>query len=349
MANTSWTRPTLALFALAACVLVIDGAVAQNAPGCTGPMRKINVGISVTPPNVAHTTPYVAKALGLFAKHCIDANIMQFDGGQSPAALAAVNQGTAIANVTDVAIGRGAKAVQVWGFAPRMPQSYIVSADVKTFADLKGKKLSAAGGGVGGYQWRMGREALRKANLTPDDAQFIAQATAGRLAGIVTGIINGASLHPEDAYLAMQQRPGSHVLIEISDLVPNFVFNMYGASTDWLARDRTLLRDTIAAMIEANRAIYREKDKVIPIMMAATERPRDAVEYAWGVNTKNCVWGINEGYNEQRTAWTIDNNTEVGDIDKAHKPTPAQVFNLPFAKEAVEKAGGRVTIGTCTE
>jgi NitT/TauT family transport system substrate-binding protein len=286
---------SLHLLVVGTFVLIIAGSPrAAGAQDCTGPLRKINVGVSVTPPNVAHTTPYVAKALGLFAKHCVDANIIQFDGGQSPAALAAVAQGTAIANVTDVAIGRGAHAIQIWGIAPRMPQSYTVSASVKSAADLKGKKLSAAGGGVGGYQWRMGREALRTGNLAIEDAQFISQATAGRLAGIVTGMIDGVSLHPEDAYLAIKDKPGTHVLFEISDLVPNFVFNVYGVNTEWLARDRALLRDTIAAMIEADRAIYRDRDKVIPIMVEATQKPREAVEYAWERNTRNCIWGVNE-------------------------------------------------------
>src|SRR6266700_4989603 len=292
-------RPVLSLVVLGACVLILDAAPGA-AEDCKGPLRKINVGVSVTPPNVAHTTPYVAKALGLFAEHCIDANIIQFDGGQSPAALAAVAQGTAIANVTDVAIGRGAHAIQIWGIAPRMPQGYTVSAAVQSPADLKGKKLSAAGGGVGGYQWRMGREALRKGSLAVEDAQFISQATAGRLAGIVTGMIDGVSLHPEDAYLAIKDKPGAHVLFEIADVVPNFVFNVYGVNTEWLARDRALLRDTIAAMIEANRLIYRDKDKVIPIMVQATEKPQDAVEYAWSVNTKKCVGGVNEGINPAR-------------------------------------------------
>ncbi|HEY6257421.1 MAG TPA: ABC transporter substrate-binding protein [Xanthobacteraceae bacterium] len=335
------------LLAVSVGLLIFAGAAA--AEDCPGGARKISVGVSVTPPNVPHTTPYVARSLGLFAKHCVDANILQFDGGQSPAALAAVAQGTAIANVTDVAIGRGAHAIQIWGIVPRMPQSYVVSESVKTAADLKGRKLSAAGGGVGGFQWRMGREALRKGSLGIDDAQFISQATAGRLAGIVTGMIDGVALHPEDAYLAIKGKPGTHVLFELSDLVPNFVFNVYGVNTDWLKRDRALLRDTIAAMIEANRIIYRDKDKVVPIMVEATQKPREAVEYAWERDTRNCVWGINEGFNAARTGWTIDNNVELGDIDAAHKPTLAQVFDLDFAKEAVEAAGGRTTIGNCTE
>ena len=200
-------------------------------------MRKIKIGVSVTPPNVVHTTPFVAKALGLFAKHCIDAEILQFEGGGSPAARAAIAQGTAIANLSDIAIGHGMKAQQFWGFAPRLPQVYAVSPDIKTAADLKGRKLSASGGGVGGFQWRMGREVLQTAGLKVEDAQFISQGTAGRLPGLVTGQIDGVALHPEDMYLAMQKKPGVHALVDLSELMPKFVFNVYGASSDWIARD----------------------------------------------------------------------------------------------------------------
>src|SRR5258708_103005 len=44
--------------------LIASGAVAQNA-SCSGPLRKVNVGVSVSPPNVVHTAAYVAKELGL--------------------------------------------------------------------------------------------------------------------------------------------------------------------------------------------------------------------------------------------------------------------------------------------
>jgi NitT/TauT family transport system substrate-binding protein len=320
-------------------------ALAQSCPT----MRKINIGVSVAPPNVVHTSPYVAKELGFFAKRCIEPTIVQFEGGQSATSAAAAAQGSAIVSVSDVAIGRGLKVQQFWGLAPRMPQAYVVSPGIKTAADLKGKKLSATGGGVGGFNWRMGREVLKSAGLTVDDAQFIPAATAGRLPGLIAGQIDGVALHPEDVYLARKQKPTLNVLVQLADLMPNYMFNAYGASLDWLGRDRALLRDTAAAMIEANRTMFRDKAKVVPIIEKATDKPKDAVEFAIDELTKNCVWSINGGLNPQRTAWSIDNSAENGDIDKDKKPTVEQVANIQLAKEAVEAAGGPVTIGNCKD
>src|SRR5438105_763667 len=127
----------------AACALLTaSDALAQNAPNCAS-MRKINIGVSVAPPNVVHTSPYIAKELGFFVKRCIDANIVQFEGGQSATSNAAAAQGSAIVSVSDVPIGRGMKVQQFWGLAPRMPQAYVVSRDVTTAQDLKGRRVSA--------------------------------------------------------------------------------------------------------------------------------------------------------------------------------------------------------------
>jgi len=344
--SNSLRRVCSFLILSALSLTAISPAAAQT---CTGPLRKINVGVSVSPPNVVHTAAYVAKELGIFAKHCIDANIIQFDGGSSPAASVALTQGNTFTTVNDVQIGRGMKVKQVWGLAPKTPQAYVVSENVKTFADLKGKRLSAAGGGVGSFNWRIGREALAKAGLTVEDAQFISQGTAGRLAGLVAGQIDAVALHPEDAQLAMKQKPGLHILAQVVDLVPLYMFNGYGASTDLIAKDRALVRDLTTAMIEANRTIYRDPDKVIPIMVAATQKPREAVEYAWGQLTKNCIWSVNEGFERTRTQWTIDNDVTHGDIDAAKKPSVDDVIDEKLAGEAVAAAGGRATIGNCKD
>jgi NitT/TauT family transport system substrate-binding protein len=309
-------RSIYLLLPLAGALATADGAAAQS---CAA-MRKVNVGVSVAPPNVVHTSPYVAKELGFFAKRCIEPNIIQFEGGQSATSNAAAVQGSAIVSVSDVAVGRGLKVQQFWGLAPRMPQAYMVSADVKTAADL-----------------------------TVDDAQFIASATAGRLPGLLAGQIDGVALHPEDVYLAKKQKPALNLLVQLVELMPNYMFNAYGASLDWIARDRALLRDTAAAMIEANRAMYKDKAKVVPIIEKATDKPKEAVEYAIDVLTKNCVWSVNGGLDPKRTAWSINNSADNGDIDKDKKPAPEQVANFALAQEAVEAAGGAVTIGDCKD
>ena len=188
--------------AIAVAVGMLAAAPA-SAQTCSGALRKINIGVAVAPPNVVHTAPYVAKALGFFAKRCIDANIIQFDGGLAGTSVTAVGQGSAISTLPDTAIAQGLKARQIWGLAPRPPQAYVVSADIKTPADLKGKRLSAAGG-VGGFNWLVGREVLRLAGLTTDDAQFISQGTAGRLPGFVAGQIDAVALHPEDLHVVLR-------------------------------------------------------------------------------------------------------------------------------------------------
>ncbi len=339
------TRLTAAIGAAALLSTLAAPAFAQT---CSGPLRKINIGVAVAPPNVVHTAPYVAKALGFFAKRCIDANIIQFDGGLAGTSVTAVGQGTAISTLPDTAIAQGLKARQIWGLAPRPPQAYVVSADVKTPADLKGRRLSAAGG-VGGFNWVVGREVLRLAGLTPDDVQFISQGTAGRLPGFVAGQIDAVALHPEDLHIVTGRKPGAHVLITVADLWPKYSFNAYGASEAMIAKDHDLLRDTIAAMIEANRAIYRDKDKVIPAIVEATQKPREAVEFAIGALTKGCILSVNTGFVRERTEWTLQHDIDIGDIPPEKKLTFDQIADHQLAEEAVASLGGPVEIDGCKD
>jgi NitT/TauT family transport system substrate-binding protein len=333
---------------LVLAMLTSAPALAANPSDCAGKLRKINIGIAVTPPNVVHTPPVIAKELGYFAKHCIDATLVQFEGGQGAAALAAVAQGTTLSVLDAASIAQGLRGKQVWAMAPRAPQDYFVTADIKTAADLKGKRLSAAGG-VGAFNWRVGRDLLKSAGLSIDQARFISQGTEGRLPGLLAGQLDGVLLHPEDVYVAEQKKPGTHSLISLATALPNFTFNTYGAADAMLTHDRDLVRGAIAAMIEANRTIYRERDRVIPIMVKATEKPRDAVEYAWDVMTNACIWSVNTGFNRARTEWSLQYAKDNGDIEKDKHPSFDDLVDLKLAEEAVAAAGGPTTINNCTE
>jgi NitT/TauT family transport system substrate-binding protein len=340
-------RMALATLLVIFVAVAIAGPVAaQSKPACKE-MRKVKLGAPVSPPNVVHTSPFVARALGIFASHCIDAEIVEFEGGLSAANLAAVAQGQALATMNATAIAQGLKAKQIWGMAPRLPHAYVVTEDIKTAADLKGKRLSATGGGVGGFNWVMGREVLKTAGLKVDDVQFVSQATAGRLPGLVSGQINGVALHPEDVYLAQKQKPGVRILVDLSQLMPKYFFNAYGAADSIVARDRALVRDVVSSLIEANRAIYTQKEKVIPIMVEATKKSPEAVNFAYDYLTKNCVWSVNTGFSKERTEWSVDNAIENGDIQADKKPSYDQVVDVKLGEEALKAAGGPTKIRSC--
>ena len=116
MSGAMRTHELLAAF----CVLLALGTGGAAAQSNCATMRKINIGVSVSPPNVVHTSPYVAKELGLFAKHCIDANIIQFDGGESPAAPAARwRRAPPWSRSTTSRSATASRCKQIWGLAPR--------------------------------------------------------------------------------------------------------------------------------------------------------------------------------------------------------------------------------------
>lgn len=338
----------LALAAFAFVSPPASAPVAAQGQTACKEMRKIDVGVAVSPPNVIHTVPYVAKELGFFAKHCVDANIVQFNGGTAGTIIAALQQGHTTANVTGIAIARGVPLMQTWQMAPRPPQAYVVGPSIKDCKDLKGKRLSAAGGGVGGFNWLMGREVLKSCGLGVDDAQFIAGDTAGRLPGLVAGQVDGVVLHPEDVYLAQKELKGAHVLVYLNKLLPEFAFNAYGISTATIKSDPALVRDTMAALIEGSRAIYRDKNKVIPIIVKATNKPQDAVEYAYDQETKDCNWAVNTGFVESRTLWTQDNDIADGYVKPEQKLPYGKIVDTQLAFQALKAAGGSTKIGNCT-
>ena len=59
--------------------------------------------------------------------------------------------------------------------------------------------------------------------------------------------------------------------------------------------------------------------------------------------------GRQEGFDPKRTECTVAIDVAAGDIEAAKKPSFDQVVDMSLATEAVEAAGGRVTIGNCKD
>ena len=102
-------------------------------------------------------------------------------------------------------------------------------------------------------------------------------------------------------------------------------------------------------MIEANRTMYAgtDRDKLIPVIMEATQKPRDAVEFAIEFLLKSCIWSVNEGFDKERTEWSMQNDVDNGDVPPDKKLPFDKIVELSLATEAVEAAGGRKEFGSC--
>jgi hypothetical protein len=216
-----------------------------------------------------------------------------------------------------------------------MPQAYMVALDVKTAADLK-KKLSAtvAGSAASPGAWsrspqdrgtHRGRRAIHRLRHR------------GPAAGPDRRPDRRGRTHPEDAYLAKKQKPTPDLLVQLTELMPN-PYSAYGASLDWIGRDRALLRDAAAAMIEANRTMYTDKAKVASI--EGDRRRAGAVEYAT----------MRSEPMSSTADWTVQppddrllrENGDIGGtnaVSKAHSPAPGRRSMLLAA----------VSIGNCKD
>jgi NitT/TauT family transport system substrate-binding protein len=324
-------------------------AVPASQGPCSGPMRKLTIGLSTIPSTAVEAPPFVAKSLGLFARRCIDAEIVGFDGGGSGALKAAVTQGEVLGNVPVSDVARGAKLRQLWVEGLRLPHQYVVAEDIHSPADLKGRKLAALGGGPASFHYVMSREMLKSGGLTVNDAQLVPGPIQSRLSWIATGLLDGIALNPEDVYLAQQQKPSLHVLTSLADLLPLEEYGPMGASEGLIERDPALVRDALATIIEAMRLMYRDRAAVLPIMAQATQRPEAAVAYAYDAITSHCVWPVNGGLVRERLDFMAQLSVDNGDVEAAQKPSFDQLVNRQVSDGALALAGGLATIGSCTE
>ena len=168
---------------------------------------------------------------------------------------------------------------------------------------------------------------LANAGLTVDDARWVSQGLAGRLPGLVAGQLDGVSLHPEDVYLAQEELPDVNLMSVLADEMPNYVFNMYGASDDYIARDR-------AAPGRRHGRHDRGQPGHVPGEGQGHPDHHEGDREAAGRG------GIRLGRADQelrlggqcrlrpaRAEWTIDNNVALGDIPPETKPSYEQLVD----------------------
>jgi NitT/TauT family transport system substrate-binding protein len=317
------------------------GPVATKPP--TNPVDRLQIvfGGAVTPPNMVHMAPYVAKDMGFFDEVGLDVDMKSFEGG-----VAALRGGISggldvVATSSDplfAAIQQGAPVKAIGTYAPKLSVVMMATPDIKMPAELKGKKIGIQG--VGGFADVMSRLVLAGASISPNDVQFIDVATANRVTAMAGGQTDAAVLHIDQYYNALSVNPNFNVLARMWEVVPDWWYSAFVATDDVRTKKREAMVRFMTAVIKAQRFMYTNPTEFKKVAVDNTKAKPEVVDKAYDDLVKAGVWSVNDGMPQKLIDYTIGKEIEVGTIKAEGKPNYEQVIDKSIVDEAIKRNGG---------
>jgi len=267
--------------------ITIDVAHAQQSSKLT----PINYGNIVL---TASTWPFlIAEQEGFFVKESID--FKRIIGGNTTATTQALVGGsTDIAQMNLVnllgANSAGADLVVIAGDSTVPIYTLIVHPSIKSYADLKGKRLAVTGP-TDPLNYIFARM-LAANGLTPADYELIGLGGAPqRLAAVQNGGVAGALVNQPSDFIALAS--GFNSLGLSTDYVDNFQYTIAGARRDWAQKNRPTVVRFLRAYLKACEFFYDPKNKEAAVRALAERTKSDKEEaektYALYMKTKKTI------------------------------------------------------------
>ncbi len=265
MKAKNWWQGTLLFLAVsvAACSSTLPQAsVTTNTPH---QLSRINACYSST---AGGATPiWYAYEKGLFIKYGLDVKLVSIKSGSEAAvALIAKNvdfcqiAGTPVAN----AVVAGEDLVMILGLINTYTYSLIVTSDIQTAQDLKGKTLAISK--AGSASDLAVRTILRRLNLQPDkDVAIVSIGEDGeRLLSMETGKIAGTVIAPPNVFKAKQK--GYRVLTDMSSFGLPYQHTGIATSKSYIKANRESTLKFAKAIVEAVALMTKDREGTMAIM-----------------------------------------------------------------------------------
>lgn len=322
---------------LRAAMIAFAGIIAV--PGLASAQQEITIGLPTSPPNVVHMPVIVAQDLGLYKKYGITVKTVALPGGVHVfrGVLAGnIDVGLAPGTVSAVGRSKGASTKIISANLYKFEASMVVRDNVKTMADLKGKRVGI--NDPGGFADIISKSVLRTAKVDPKEVSFVSIATED-VPALVADQVDTAILHVEQEMLAKSKVPTLHAIARMWQIQPKTVYTVAVASEKSVKEKAKALQAFVTATIEATRILYTDKAKVMPIMVKRTGYPEKVVSDTYDFMVKECIWDANSGLNKERFDFTAQLMTKVGNIEKGKTPSYEDLIEPSFAKKALADLG----------
>jgi ABC-type nitrate/sulfonate/bicarbonate transport system substrate-binding protein len=321
---------------LLACGGSPGGAQPTSAAKATCSNANVKIAVPVTPPNVVHLPPYIAMDLGIFKDEGLNVTIVRFEGGVG--AFRAMASGSVdLAGTSSepfiTAVSQGAEVKAVYTYAPNVDVSFVVGPNIKTPADLKGKKIGIQE--PGGFADVMSRLVLKKYGISPSDVTFVTTTTAGRVTELVAGHVDTGVLHIDQTLAIAKRSPGIHTLANMWDVVRDYQYSLWAVSSNQIKNAPATVECMVRALMRADRAMYdtSKRQQILDIAAKYTQEDPQVVSETYDQLLKAKAWPQNEGIpkaNMEGTAKSLKENNQITAIPKFE-----DMVDLSFARKVV--------------
>lgn len=272
----SWTKETSGLLIIVLILGFLWSEVAAQ-------MTEVNMGIAFVNARVAPL--WIAEKEGFFRKNGIDIKLTSIPGGtQGAQALLSggIDLSFADPSSTISAIAAGAQLVEVMAITTIMPYYLVGAPDVKTVADLKGKRVGSSGLGLSASRLAL-LVAFGTLGLDPNRDKITlvaAGAEPERIAGLAAGAIGGTVVGPE--FRSKISQLGLNILADLRTIKIPWEQDALVTSRKFLETKADVVERVMKALLQANAYVLNPANRASVVELLKTRLGLKTTEEAEG-------------------------------------------------------------------
>jgi ABC-type nitrate/sulfonate/bicarbonate transport system substrate-binding protein len=325
---TNWIVKTIA----ATLALVVASGCTAAAPTATAPTA-ITFAIPVDG-STAFLPHVVADKKGFFQKENL--NVTTSVTNSTPLVAQGVQGGTFQIGAVGVDSGilvieTGAELVFVGGQTDKSNWDLIVGPDIKSYADLKGKKVGAATLKGGSATILVGM--LRNNGLNRGDYELVqAGTTPERVAALTNGAVQGTLVtSPQNVQVARQ---GYTVLDNSNTTYPLYAAQSYGVLRSWAQKNEDTLLRFLRAEFAAVEWVYdpANRDEAATMLAAYSKVPQDIAVEVLDQNVKSVTW-VRGGKMQPEAMMTVEQLLQQDGDLKEPLPDPQKYIDTSYLQK----------------
>ena len=226
---------------------------------------KISMGLSSV--SALHTATWVAQERGLFRKHNIDAEIIVTgQGGTAGIAALLANDIQMVSSAGDLlaaAALRGGDTVMVAGVVNKGLQRILTVPDIKTPADLKGKRVGVTR--IGAVSHVVLLMMLQRWKMSPNDVQVMQVGTSpNMLVSLDKKGIEAAVLTIPSMFVGEDR--GYRVLLDMADTDIFYLHTMIGTTRNYIKNNRDKVSRFLKGFLEGLAFVKQNRKESIEIV-----------------------------------------------------------------------------------